>query len=94
MKIYQVLNFSDAIHCKEDKAFTSFPKALQYIEKQMGGITHIKVNKDGKYWESSWHYKKYSTDVEWAKILLDRKDLENRRYMNRDCYGIRIIEVL
>ena len=94
MKVYRVLKYSDAIHYQEDKTFSSFPKALRYIEKQLNGITHIRDDLNGKYWKGTWYYKKYYSEVEWAEILTDRKNIENRKYLNYHCYSIEVIEVL
>ena len=92
-KVYTVTKYSDAIHYKEVKTFSNFSKAMNFIEED-GEIIEIKVEK-GCYWECEWFYKEYDTSVEWAKKILNRKNLENKRYItkNRKFYGIKITEV-
>lgn len=93
-QIYMIKNYSDAIRSSAGPAFSSFIKALNYILQQ-GTITHIKDEPTNKYWEGSWSYSDYYTPKQWAKILRDKTKAPIRKYMTkRDCYGIKIIEVL
>lgn len=95
-KVYQVRKYSDAIHSKEDLTFSSFSKALQYISVQLNGITIIKDEPEGKYWEGTWYYKKYTNEVSWSELLISRENMGNRKYMGNESlyiYTIRPIEV-
>lgn len=96
MKTYTVIRFTDAVHGHEDKTFSSFGKALLYIEANLGEITEIAKFTDGKYWESKWYHKDYFTSVKWSKILLNKKNLESNHYMKKHslyAYGIKVTEV-
>lgn len=95
-KVYQVIKYSDAIHSKEDLTFSNFSKALQYISVQLNGINIIKDEPEGKYWEGTWHYKKYTNEVSWSELLVSRENMGNRKYMGNEplyIYAIRPIEV-
>ena len=99
MKTYTVLKFTDAIHCKEDKTFSSFTKAIHYIENLLSQITAVGVEKNGHYFTTKWYYKEYYTDIEWAQILLNKKDIEHTYYRNHKIsdliysYGIKVTEI-
>lgn len=75
MYIYSVIEIGSCGSNKELKTFSNLVKALTFIEQEGGVISHTKTN--GVY-----EYKEYCSDAEWAKILLDKKDLDNKYYFS------------
>lgn len=97
MKVYTVIKFSDMIHGKEDKTFSSFNKALHYIENELIEIDTIHSFKNGEYWNGKTYEKESLSDVKWAKILLHRNSTQETHYYGKNKfynYSIKIVEVL
>ena len=97
MKVYTVIKFSDMIHGKEDKTFSSFNKALRYIENELTEIDTIHSFKNGEYWNGRTYEKENWSDVKWAEILLRRNNTQETHYYGKNKfynYSIKIVEVL
>lgn len=91
MKVYTVCKQEDAIRYKEEKTFSSYTKALNYIEEKVGGeITKIRVDEKGHYWEGEWYYKKYYSSVNWAKKILTRSENNEIKYFGKKYEGYSI----
>ena len=97
MKVYTVVKFSDMIHGKEDKTFSSFKKALCYIESELTEIVKIHSFKNGEYWNGRTYDKETWSEVEWAEILLRRNNAQETHYYGKNKfynYSIKVVEVL
>ena len=76
MYVYSVIEIGNCGSNKELKTFSSLVKALTFIEQTGGVISSLETN-------GNWDYKEYCSEAEWAKILLDKKDLDNRYYFSK-----------
>ena len=74
MKSYKVDYKPRSTFDHEERYFTSYKKALNYIDMKLNGINVIFKN------ENTWLRKEYFSAVDWSFLLTDKKNVENYEF--------------
>lgn len=74
MKIYTTFE-NTSYSRKPLKSFTSFNKALHEVENLCGEILIINTPSERNPYDKNWYYKFSFSDVQWATLLLNRKNI-------------------
>ena len=101
MKVYTVIHYDDAVHTQTVDTFSSFKKALNYINDQLNGIDVITIRpKMCEYWKKKFFYKENYSNIDWSYMLLKQNKIENTIYSKKgkngyciDSFGIKVINV-
>jgi hypothetical protein len=80
MKTYTVIKMPAIGVPREEKTFSSFSKALLYIEQELDGIERISKYPDGKWWQAHSYEKRCYSEIAWNKMVLNSSEAENTTY--------------